>query len=96
MPKTPTKRKRPVTPRAADDCVIPPAIPVEALSGLLFEQDEKSAEQIAAYVEQQSRGETVTHAEKVMSQRVLGRTYECWDVRTDKTRLWVITSPTNL
>ena len=79
MSKAPPKRKRPVTPTAASDCVIPPAIPVEALSGLLFEQDEKSAEQIVAYVEQQSRGEIVTHPEKVMSQRVLGRTYECWD-----------------
>jgi hypothetical protein len=96
MSKAPPKRKRPVTPTAASDCVIPPAIPVEALSGLLFEQDEKSAEQIVAYVEQQSRGEIVTHAEKVMSQRVLGRTYECWDVRTEKARFWVITSPTNL
>jgi hypothetical protein len=31
-----------------------------------------------------------------MTQTVLGRKYECWDVRTDKARLWVITSPTNL
>jgi hypothetical protein len=68
MPKTPTKRKRPITPRPASDCIIAPTIPVDALSGLLFEQDEKSVEQISAYVEQQSRGETVTHAEKVMSQ----------------------------
>jgi hypothetical protein len=26
----------------------------------------------------------------------MGRKHECWDVRTDKTRWWVITSPTNL
>jgi hypothetical protein len=76
--------------------VIPPAIPVDALSDLVFERDEKSAEEIAAYVESQSPREKVKHAEKVMTQRVLGRKYEGWDVRTNKTRLWVITSPTNL
>lgn len=93
MSKKPKKPKR----RAIDnDCVIPPAIPVEALSGLVFERDEKSAEEIAAYVEGQSRGEKVRHTEKVMTQTVLGRKYECWDVRTNKSRLWVITSPTNL
>jgi hypothetical protein len=62
----------------------------------VFERDEKSVEEIAAYVEGQSPGEKVKHTEKVMTQAVLGRKYECWDVRTNKSRLWVITSPTNL
>jgi hypothetical protein len=95
MTKTPIKPKRLIK-AAAGDHVIPPAIPIDALLSLVFERDEKSAEEIAAYVEGQSRGETVTHAEKVLTQKVLGRKYECWDVRTDKSRLWVITSPTNL
>jgi hypothetical protein len=95
MSKKPKKPKRRANP-ADTDCLIPPTIPVDALSGLMFERDEKSAEEIAAYVEGQSRGEKVKHAEKVMTQTVLGRKYECWDVRTNKTRLWVITSPTNL
>jgi hypothetical protein len=95
MTKKPKNRNRP-SKAVAGDCVIPPAIPVDALSGLVFERDEKSAEEIAAYVERQSPGETVKHAEIVMTQRVLGRKYECWDVRTNKSRLWVITSPTNL
>ena len=93
--KKPRKPQKP-TKIAASDHVIPPAIPIDALSWLVFERDEKSAEEIAAYVEGQSRNETVTHAEKVMTHHVLGRKYECWDVRTDKARLWVITSPTNL
>jgi hypothetical protein len=76
--------------------VIPPAIPVVALSSVVFERDEKSAEEIAAYVERLSRDGTVTHAEIVATQHVLGWKYECWDVRTDKARHWVITSPTNL
>ena len=93
------KRKKSKKPDNAitDDCVIPSAIPVEALSGLvLFERDEKSAEEISAYVEKQSPGERVTHAEKIMTQRVLGRKYDGWDIRTNKARLLVITSPTNL
>ena len=93
------KRKKSKKPDNAitDDCVIPSAIPVEALSDLvLFERDEKSAEEISAYVEKQSPGERVTHAEKIMTQRVLGRKYDGWDIRTNKARLWVITSPTNL
>ena len=36
--KKPRKPKRPTKP-VADDCVIPPAIPVKALSGLVFERD---------------------------------------------------------
>ena len=95
MSTKPIKPKRRVKP-PGKDCIIPPAIPVEALSELMFERDEKSAEEIAAYVEGQSKGEKVKHAEKVMTQTVLGRKYECWDVRTNKSRLWVITSPTNL
>jgi hypothetical protein len=78
------------------DCDIPPAIPVDALSGLVFEPDERNARQIADYVERQSPGEVVKHAEKVMSQKILGQTHDCWDVRTNKSRLWVITGPTNL
>ena len=94
MAKTPTKPKRAIRP--ASSCEIPPGIPVEKLPKLVFEQDETSAEKIASYVEGQSSGEKVLHAEKVMTQSVLGRKYQCWDVRTDKSRLWVITSPTNL
>jgi hypothetical protein len=94
MPKkraTPEQQHAP----AAGECIIPPAIPIEALPALVFDSDEQSTEKISAYVEGQS-SETVMHAEKVMTQRLLGRKYECWDVRTDKSRFWVITSPTNL
>jgi hypothetical protein len=50
MIKKPSKAKRP-TKATASDCVIPPAIPVEALSGFVFEHDETNADEIAAYVE---------------------------------------------
>jgi hypothetical protein len=51
---------------------------------------------ISDYVETQARDEKVQHAEKIMSEHVVGRDYDCWDVHTDKDRYWVITSPTNL
>jgi hypothetical protein len=93
-----TKSRKPkkATRAAASDHVLPPGIPIEALPRLVFEQDERSAGEIAEYVEGQSHGEKVLHAEKVMTQKILGRQYQCWDVRTDQTRFWVITSPTNL
>jgi hypothetical protein len=96
MPKKPAKNQTRLARPEVADCAIPPAILIVALSGLVFEPDEKSADEIASYVQGQVREETVAHAEKVMSERVLGRKYECWDVRTDKSRFWVITSPTNL
>jgi hypothetical protein len=95
MIKKPNKAKTP-SKATASDCVIPPAIPVEALSGLMFELDEINSGEIAAYVERQSRGETVKHAEKVMTEHILGQKYECWDVRTNKARLCVITPRKNL
>jgi hypothetical protein len=32
----------------------------------------------------------VKHAERVTSERVVGRDYDCWDVHTNKDRYWVI------
>ncbi len=90
------RRARTTLKSTASECIIPPAIPLDALSGLVFERDARSADEIAAYVEGQSPGEKVVHAEKVMTESVLGRKYQCWDVRTTKSRLWVITLPTNL
>jgi hypothetical protein len=50
---------------------------------------------VSDYVQIQAR-EKVEHAERVMTEHVLGRDYDCWDVHTDKDRYWVITNPTNL
>jgi hypothetical protein len=55
-----------------------------------------NAREIGSYVEWQARGEKVQHAEKIKSEHLLGRDYECWDVHTGRDRYWVITSPTNL
>jgi len=69
---------------------------IEALPNLIFKRDDAAAEAIRGYVEWQAKGEKVTHAERITTEYVLGRKLEGWDVRTDKSRWWVITSPTNL
>jgi hypothetical protein len=78
------------------DCVVPPALPHDALPALLFRRDDEETDRIASYVEWQARDETVTHAEKISTEHVMGQQYEAWDVHTDKGRWWVITPPTNL
>jgi hypothetical protein len=94
-PKAPTK---PVEGSGkADDCVVPPALPKGDLHKLMFRYSEQEATEIAGYVEWQARGEeTVLHAEKVASERVMGHDHDVWDVHTDKARWWVITNPMNL
>ncbi|MGH3004545.1 MAG: hypothetical protein ACRDOS_01320 [Gaiellaceae bacterium] len=47
-------------------------------------------------MELEAGDETVTHAEKISSERVMGHEYDVWDVETNKNRWWVITNPTNL
>jgi hypothetical protein len=89
-----TRRKK------GDECVIPPELPKEQLHKLMFRHSEEEAQGIRDYVEWQSRSdkERVLHAEKVASERVMGRDYDVWDVHTDgkEGRWWVVTSPTNL
>jgi hypothetical protein len=82
----------------ASDCIIPPPIPPSALPGLVLPRNDDDVRKIAEYVEWQSRvdGDTVVHAEKISEEYIIGRKHECWDVHTDKSQFWVITSPTNL
>ena len=93
MAQTQQKKKRRARPTKArrTKCEIPPPIPIEALSNLVLSQPE-NVDDIASYVEWQSPGEKIVHAEKVTTEHVFGVKYECWDVRTDKCRLWVIVS----
>lgn len=90
-PKPKPRRKK-----ADDECTIPPPIPVKELPDLVLPRNDREVQTIADYVEWQAKGETVLHAEKVTTEHVMGRKHECWDVRTNKERYWVITSPTNL
>jgi hypothetical protein len=78
------------------ECVIPPAMPHEALAGYVLKVDNDEAKRIRSYVEREARGETVKHMEKITSESIFCQQMDGWDVRTDKNRWWVITHPTNL
>ncbi|MGA8594821.1 MAG: hypothetical protein WB676_08765 [Bryobacteraceae bacterium] len=89
----------PITTCASDECTIPPPVSDEALNRFKFDAgNEHEADRIAKYVERQCSKdkEHVTYLEKVKTESVFGANYGCWNIRTDKGRYWVITSPTNL
>jgi hypothetical protein len=95
-----------------NDCEIPPAIPKAELHKLVMAQSEHEHREISDYINWQCNKkreleiektgsseiaeEVVEHAEKIKSERVWGVDYDVWDVHTNLTRWWVITSPTNL
>src|SRR6267378_1776809 len=81
--------------RRDNRCVIPPP-PVKHILKSYTILNPGNAREIARYVEWQARGEKVQHSEKIKTEYLLGRDYECWDVHTQRDRYWVITSPTNL
>ncbi len=90
----PVKRAKPLP--TLDDCVVPPRIPPEALKDFVLSGEaEDERQSIRDYVTSQAR-EKVLHVERLNRERILGREYEVWDVHTDESRWWVITSPTNL
>ena len=85
-------------PQAPGDCLIPPRVSDEVLNRFTLGRNESEADRIARYVEWQCKkdGEGVAYLEKVRTEHVLGTDYDCWNVRTNKDRYWVITNPTNL
>jgi hypothetical protein len=91
--KSRSARKR--KPRWAEGCVIP-GPPVKHILKSYTLLSPSNTKEISSYVEWQARGEKVQHAEKIKTERLLGREYQCWDVHTQRRRYWVITSPTNL
>jgi hypothetical protein len=74
---------------------IPPP-PVKHILGSFTLANPTSKRAVVDYVASQARDERVLHAEKLKTEHVVSRDYDCWDVHTDKDRYWVITSPTNL
>jgi hypothetical protein len=84
---------------AADECVIPPPVKDEALNLFKFDPgNEREADRISEYVELQCAKEAarVTYLEKIRTENVFGTDYDCWNVRTDKGRYWIIANPTSL
>lgn len=52
---------------------------------------------IEQYVDSQSpEGDSVVLVQKVGSRRIIGRTFELYDVHCESSRWWVVTDPTNL
>lgn len=89
-PRTPAYEKK------EGKCTIPGAMPPEALADYIVKAGDDEASSIRSYVEWQARDETVKHLEKVASESIFGQQMDAWDVRTNKNRWWVITTPTNL
>lgn len=83
-------------PESKSDCVVPPAIPIEAISDYVLEHSAERARDVIEYVEGQARGEKVSHCEHVKTEFAYSDRYDVWDVHTDKNRWWVITNLTNL
>ena len=54
-------------------------------------------DEVTAYFESQSQGESVVHLDRLISERVGGNLHEVWDVHTSTgDRWWVVTTPMNL
>jgi predicted RNA-binding Zn-ribbon protein involved in translation (DUF1610 family) len=85
-------------PKKNKECIIPPRVADAALNRFTLGRNENEAERISDYVQWQcvKDKERVTYLEKVMTEPVFGTRYDCWNVRTNKERYWVITNPTNL
>ena len=92
------RRKRLRGAPAGGECIIPPRVPDEVLNQFTLGRNEHEATRISEYVEWQCAKdkERVTYLEKVLTEHLFGTRYDCWNVRTDKERYWVITNPTNL
>jgi hypothetical protein len=97
-PRKRSTRTRTTKRKVVGKCVIPPRVPDEALNQFAFKRNDEEAQQIADYVEWQSRKdkEHVTFLEKVQTEFVFGQAHDCWNVHTNKSQWWVITGPTNL
>lgn len=79
-----------------DECTIPGPVATSVLNKSVLKRSEHEERAIREYVEWQARKEKVTHSEKVTTEHLLDRKLDAWDVRTNKSRYWVITNPTNL
>ncbi len=96
----PTKDKKiaPIPPdkHLPGECLIPGAMPVEALAEYVLNANAPDADNIRSYIQLEAPDETVTHLEKLSSETIFGQQIDAWDVWTEDNRWWVITNPTNL
>jgi hypothetical protein len=79
-----------------DECTIPGPPDPAVLAAHILNREVEEENDIASYVEWQASDEKVSYLEKTKTERILGRELAVWDVRTDKSRYWVLSPPTNL
>lgn len=96
MPSKKKSLRTPAYKTEKGECVIPGAIPSEALSGFVVKTGGREAEDVRSYMEWQAPDEHVKHVEKVATESIYGQKMTAWDVRTSEGKWWVITNPTNL
>ena len=92
MPSAKSRKKT----ASNSECTIPEPVPVELANELVFGRNEENAEEIRRYVASQTKGERVTHLERMVVESVFDQNLEGWNVWTDKEQYWVVTNPTNL
>lgn len=98
-PRRPPSRSRARPSPLFDDSsehTIPTPLPDHVLSDFTLGSPEHEERRIREYVEAQAAPERVVHLEKLKTEHLRTRTLDAWDVRTDGSRYWVITNPTNL
>ncbi len=61
-----------------------------------MDSPEHERRNVVEYFEIQHGEAEVEHAERIASERVLGRTYDVWDIYSKDGRWWVVTNATNL
>jgi hypothetical protein len=92
MPSAKSRKKA----ASNSECTIPEPVSVELANELVFGRNEENAEEIRRYVAGQTKGERVTHLERMVVESVFDQSLEGWNVWTDKEQYWVVTNPTNL
>jgi hypothetical protein len=88
-------------PKAADKAsssehTIPGPVSSDVLKNVVLKRSSHEERAIQEYVEWQAPAEHVVHLEKVATERLFERKLDAWDVRTDKSRYWVITTDQSL
>lgn len=62
----------------------------------MLESTTEECDEVKAYFLSQSPKATVTFAQKIYAETIVGHRHDVWDLHADDGRWWVVTNPTNL
>jgi hypothetical protein len=96
MLKKTDKKKRQNANDLSTPHTIPGPVPISVLQRVVINSNAQEEQKIRDYVECEGSNEKVVFLEKVTTENLFDRKLDAWDVRTNRNRYWVITSPTNL